>query len=68
MDAMRRVAGNVRSFLTSSYFDDRYKTKVHMGQLLLIILVISLTIARIATKPKEMPTSRADTIGIIMVG
>lgn len=66
MDAARRTGDKIRICLTSFYFDNRYKKHVHIAQLLFIILIISLTIARIATKPKGVPTTRSDTIGIVM--
>lgn len=43
-------------------------TKVHFIQMLLVIIMISLTGARIAVKPSAMPVTRSDTLGIVMVG
>jgi hypothetical protein len=57
----------IKAFFHSRWFDAHYKTKVHIGQIILVILIIALTGARIATKPKGMPTTRADTLAITMV-
>lgn len=35
--------------------------------MVLIVAVIALTGARVATKPKGTPTTRSDTLGITMV-
>lgn len=43
-------------------------SKMHFIQMLLVIIMISLTGARVATKPKSMPVARSDTLGIVMVG
>ncbi|KAM5344763.1 hypothetical protein ACJ41O_010625 [Fusarium nematophilum] len=56
----------IRDFFSSHWFDPHWKTRVHIGQLLLVVLVIALTGARMATKPAGVPTSRSDTIGITM--
>ncbi|KAI1073783.1 hypothetical protein F5B20DRAFT_565822 [Whalleya microplaca] len=57
----------IGSFLTSAFFDICHKMKVHIAQITLIMVVISLTVARVATKPSGVPTTRSDTIGIAMV-
>ncbi|KPM40795.1 hypothetical protein AK830_g5745 [Neonectria ditissima] len=56
----------IKAFFNSSWFDAHYKTRVHIGQLILIVLVICLSGARVATKPSGIPTSRSDTIAITM--
>ncbi|ETS73839.1 hypothetical protein PFICI_14785 [Pestalotiopsis fici W106-1] len=66
MDRLRLWMDNVRSFLGSSYFDGHHKKKVHIVQLLLVVLMIILSGTRVAVKPKGIPTTRADTIGIVM--
>jgi hypothetical protein len=40
---------------------------MHYIQLGLVVVIICLTGARIATKPKSMPVSRGDTLAIVMV-
>lgn len=67
MDRIRDWKSNIRSFLTSSYFDGQYKKKVHIAQLSIVALMIILSGARVAVKPKGIPVTRADTIGIVMV-
>lgn len=67
MGVIRRWRDNVAWFFNGPYFDSRYKTKVHILQIIFVILVIALAGARIATKPASIPTSRSDTIGIVMV-
>lgn len=67
MDRIRDWKSCVRSFLTSSYFDGHYKKKVHIVQLSIVTLMIILSGARVAVKPKGIPVTRADTIGIVMV-
>ncbi|KAI0146702.1 hypothetical protein BJ166DRAFT_602617 [Pestalotiopsis sp. NC0098] len=66
MDRIRDWKSCVRSFLTSSYFDGHYKKKVHIVQLSIVTLMIILSGARVAVKPKGIPVTRADTIGIVM--
>ncbi|KAF7544308.1 hypothetical protein G7Z17_g10058 [Cylindrodendrum hubeiense] len=56
----------IKSFFNSHWFDAHYKTKVHIGQIVLVILIIALSGGRVATKPSGMPTSRSDTIAITM--
>ncbi|KAH6893019.1 hypothetical protein B0T10DRAFT_481275 [Thelonectria olida] len=56
----------IKDFFHSRWFDTHYKTKVHIGQIALVILIIALTGARIATKPKGMTTTRSDTLAITM--
>ncbi|KAL6404541.1 hypothetical protein AUP68_13934 [Ilyonectria robusta] len=60
------MLGRVKDFFQSRRFDPEWKTRVHIGQILLVVLVIGLTGARVATKPAGVPTSRSDTIGITM--
>lgn len=43
-------------------------SKMHFIQMTLVIVMISLTGARVGTKPKSMPVARSDTLGIVMVG
>lgn len=43
-------------------------SKMHFIQMILVIVFISLTGARVAIKPKFMPVTRSDTLGIVMVG
>ncbi|OTB20762.1 hypothetical protein K445DRAFT_92710 [Daldinia sp. EC12] len=46
----------------STYFDSRFKFRVHITQLCLIVLVIILSIARVSMK--DAPPQRAHTMGI----
>ncbi|KAH7165657.1 hypothetical protein EDB81DRAFT_260860 [Dactylonectria macrodidyma] len=56
----------IKFFFNSHWFDAHYKTRVHIGQIIMIILIIGLSGARVATKPSGRPTSRSDTIAITM--
>jgi hypothetical protein len=67
MDKIRTWMDNVRRFLTSAYFDGHHKKKVHIVQLVLVALMIILSGTRVAVKPKGIPVTRADTLGIVMV-
>ena len=67
MGFLRRSKDNVSWFFNGPYFDSRYKTKVHILQVIFVVLVIALAGARVATLPAGIPTSRSDTIGIVMV-
>lgn len=58
---------SMRSCFSSSFFDEKQKTKLHAGQLALVVAVIGLVIGSIATKPAGYPVSRSDTVGIVMV-
>ncbi|KAF7541455.1 hypothetical protein G7054_g528 [Neopestalotiopsis clavispora] len=66
MDKIRSWMDNVRRFLTSAYFDGHHKKKVHIVQLLLVVLMIIFSGTRVAVKPKGIPVTRADTLGIVM--
>lgn len=57
----------MKSFFNSKWFEPHWKTRLHIGQIVLVVLIIGLTGARINTKPDGMPTSRSDTIAITMV-
>lgn len=41
--------------------------KMHFIQMILVVVMISLTGARVAIKPSGMPVTRSDTLGIVMV-
>ncbi|KAH8733970.1 hypothetical protein BGZ61DRAFT_445627 [Ilyonectria robusta] len=56
----------IKAFFNSHWFDAHHKTRVHIGQIVLVILIIGLSGARVATKPSGIPTSRSDTIAITM--
>ncbi|KAJ3461327.1 hypothetical protein MRS44_009880 [Fusarium solani] len=60
------MMSRVKGFFGSHWFDPHWKTRVHIGMMVLIVAVIALTGARIATKPKGTPTTRSDTLGITM--
>ncbi|KAH6654686.1 hypothetical protein BKA67DRAFT_646380 [Truncatella angustata] len=66
MAKIRFVVDHVRYFFDSSYFDGRHKTKIHILQIVLVILMIGLTGGRIATIPSGRQVSRGDTLGIVM--
>lgn len=57
----------IKGFFRSGFFDARYKTKIHVFQISLVIIMFILSGARIATKPNDRPVTRADTLGIVMV-
>ncbi|KFY21258.1 hypothetical protein V491_03044 [Pseudogymnoascus sp. VKM F-3775] len=56
----------IRRFFASGLFDARYNIKIHIVQISLVVVMFILSGARIATKPKGRPTTRADTLGIVM--
>lgn len=68
MDRIRNCFRAVSEFLDSPFFNPSFMTKVHFIQIILVIIMISLTGARIAVKPSFMPVTRSDTLGIVMVG
>ncbi|KAH6988157.1 hypothetical protein BKA56DRAFT_669724 [Ilyonectria sp. MPI-CAGE-AT-0026] len=55
-------------FFSSPLFNPEYKTKAHIGQFVLIAIIIALAICKIATKPSYIPMNRLDMIGISMSG
>lgn len=57
----------IKSVISSRFYDEHYKTKVHIGQLALVTLMFVFSGVRIANKPAGVPVSRSDTIGIVMV-
>lgn len=67
MERIRNCFRAVSDFLHSPLFSPYFMTRVHFIQLLLVIIMISLTGARIAVKPSGMPVTRSDTLGIVMV-
>lgn len=68
MDRISNCFRAVSDFLDSPFFNPSFITKVHFIQIILVIIMISLTGARIAVKPSFMPVTRSDTLGIVMVG
>ena len=48
------------------YFETRLKGRLHIAQIILIILVIILTGVRISIT--DVPVTRASVMGIVMVG
>lgn len=48
-------------------FASRYKTKVHIGQLGLVVVIVALAIGKIVTRPSYMPMNRLDMVAITMV-
>ncbi|KAH8748649.1 hypothetical protein F5883DRAFT_473857 [Diaporthe sp. PMI_573] len=66
MDRIRSCFRAVSDFLHSPVFNPSFMTKVHFIQLLLVVIMISLTGARISVKPSGMPVTRSDTLGIVM--
>ncbi|KAH8743767.1 hypothetical protein F5883DRAFT_476824 [Diaporthe sp. PMI_573] len=66
MDRIRSFFRAVSDFLYSPFFNPSFMTKMHCIQMLLVIIIISLTGARIAVKPSFLPVTRSDTLGIVM--
>ncbi|CCF45850.1 hypothetical protein CH063_14794 [Colletotrichum higginsianum] len=54
----------IRDFFDGRFFDTRYRTKVHILQLVLMTVAIILTIARMAM---PVPTTRANMMALTMV-
>ncbi|KAL0930479.1 uncharacterized protein CTRU02_214554 [Colletotrichum truncatum] len=58
--------------MSNSFFarfsDPRYKSKAHIGQIIMIVLVMALAIGKIATRPSYIPMNRLDLVGISMSG
>ena len=67
MAKIRYAWAKVSDFLDGGLFDPSYKMKMHYIQIGLVLLIICLTGARIATKPESMAVSRGDTLAIVMV-
>ncbi|TIC89659.1 hypothetical protein CDEST_09359 [Colletotrichum destructivum] len=53
----------IREFFDGRFFDTRYRTKVHILQLVLMTVAIILTIARMAM---PVPTTRANMMALTM--
>lgn len=68
MDRLRSYFQRISDFLHSPLFSPSFMLKVHFVQMILVIIMISLTGARVAIKPAGMPVTRSDTLGIVMVG
>lgn len=54
----------IREFFDGRFFDTRYRTKIHILQLVLMTVAIILTIARMAM---PVPTTRANMMALTMV-
>ena len=67
MDSIRSIKSRISTFVNGPLFNTSFKTKMHYIQLSLVIIIIFLTGARLATKPKFMPVSRSDTMAIVTV-
>lgn len=65
MEKIRFLVDHIRYFLSSPYFDGRYKVKVHFTQIALVLVLIGLVGGRLATISGRN-VSRGDTIGIVM--
>lgn len=48
-------------------FSNRYKTKIALGQLAIVIIVLILSVVRIFTRPAAAPRTRASTMSLGMV-
>lgn len=59
-----QILEKIKAFLNSPAFDPRYTFRVHIVQLVLIVVAIILTIARVSMK---VPTTRAHTLSLTMV-
>lgn len=64
---MRFIVDHVRWFFSSSWFSSQHKTKLHIIQIVLVILMIGVVGGRIATIPEGRKVGRGDTLGIVMV-
>lgn len=68
MDRISNCFHRISDFFHSPLFNTSFMHKMHFIQMILVIVMISLTGARVATKPSGMPVTRSDTLGIVMVG
>ena len=57
----------VKEFFQSDYFDARWKGKVFAAQVGVTLLAFILGIAKLATRPSNIPMSRMDIMAITMV-
>jgi hypothetical protein len=55
------------TFFTSRWFNPKYMFKVHMGQFVLVAVIVALAVAKIVTRPSNMPMNRMDIVGVTMV-
>lgn len=55
------------AFFGSKLFESRFKTKIHICQIALVVVMFILTGARISLRPQGRPLTRSDTLGIVMV-
>lgn len=67
MDHLRSYFRRISDFFHSPLFNPSFMLKMHFIQMILVIVMISLTGARVAIKPSGMPVTRSDTLGIVMV-
>lgn len=67
MDRIGNCFRAISDFFDSPFFNPSFMTKAHFIQIILVVIMISLTGARIAVKPSFMPVTRSDTLGIVMV-
>ncbi|KAJ4266082.1 hypothetical protein NW762_004056 [Fusarium torreyae] len=54
------------ALFSSSWFDPKHKTKVHIGQLVLIVIIASLAIGKTVTRPSNIPRNRMDMVAVTM--
>ncbi|KAH7169784.1 uncharacterized protein B0J16DRAFT_325654 [Fusarium flagelliforme] len=54
------------AFFSSNWFNPKYKTKVHIGQLVLIVFIVALAIGKTVTRPSYIPQNRMDMVAVTM--
>ncbi|KAH6892631.1 hypothetical protein B0T10DRAFT_458339 [Thelonectria olida] len=53
-------------FFSSHWFNPKFKFRVHIGQFVLVAVIVALAVAKIVTRPSYMPMNRMDIVGITM--
>jgi membrane-associated HD superfamily phosphohydrolase len=57
----------IRDIFNNRFFEHHWKNKVFIAQVCLITLAFILGIAKVATKPANIPMNRSDIMAITMV-
>ncbi|KAM3497332.1 hypothetical protein MY10362_009315 [Beauveria mimosiformis] len=60
---MRKIS----QFFNRPLFDSTHLTKVHVVQVVLVLLIFVMSGVRIANRASNMPATRSDTLGIVML-
>jgi hypothetical protein len=58
---------SIKNFFQSRFFDAQWKGKVFVAQVGITALAFTLGIAKLATRPSNIPMNRMDVMAITMV-